>query len=293
MKRFTSLILALVLAFSVCVTAQAQVRGDVNNDGRVNSTDALLILQYTVGSVTNISSAADLNGDGRINSSDALTVLQISVGIITDSRYKAVFKLTAKVGNNTYDSTSTIPVHAGDTVAVTLSLSNNYYTGGTSAQIYYNKNIFISAPSAQFNTESRIYQAAGRSYCTFKDWDSLASSVKRDCWPNYSEPKLTQFKDSHKFLRITMTPNVSMATEAPKNINENLVTVHFKVNPSATRGTTGQIIIPIESRRTRNFLDGHLMCAVHESEDITSNSSVYLDDLSYDCTKAVLNFKVS
>lgn len=293
MKRFISLILACVLVFSVCVTAQAQTRGDVNNDGRVNSTDALLILQYTVGSVANISSSADLNGDGRINSSDALTVLQISVGIITDSRYKATFKLTAKVGNNSYDSSSTIPVRAGDTVAVTLSLSNNYYTGPTSAQIYYNKNIFSSAPSAQFNTEGRLYEATGRSYCTFKDWDNLAANVKRDCWPNYSEPTLTQFKNNHKFLRITMTPNAAFTSTAPKNINENLVTVHFKVSDSAARGTTGQIIIPIESRRTINYLNGHLMCGVHESENITSDSSFYVDGLTYDCTKAVLNFKVS
>lgn len=56
-------------------------RGDVNGDGRTNSSDALLILQYSVGKITEINSKyADANHDGRINSSDALIALQISVG---------------------------------------------------------------------------------------------------------------------------------------------------------------------------------------------------------------------
>ena len=296
MKRFLSLSLALILAFSVCITASAKAKGDVNNDGKVNSSDALEVLKYSVGMVNRIDRSADLNGDGKINSSDALTILQISVGIVNgteDAIYKASFSLSAKVGSKNYSSSDVIPVKAGETVSVTLSLKNNYYTGPTSAQLYYNKNIFSGAPSAQFNTEGRLYQSAGRTYCTFKDWDALSSGVKKDCWPNYSESKLTQFKNEHKFLRITMAPNASFASEVEKNINENLITIHFVVSKSAAKGATGQIIIPIESRRTKDFLNGHLMCAVHESEDITSDSSVYVDGLAYDCSKAVLNFKVS
>ncbi|MEE0982376.1 MAG: hypothetical protein U0K91_11875, partial [Acutalibacteraceae bacterium] len=177
--------------------------------------------------------------------------------------------------------------------AVTLSLATNYYTGPTSAQIYYNKNIFSSAPSAQFNTSGRLYQSAGKTYCTFCDWDGLAKDVKEKCWPDYSDAKLKDFKNNHQFLRITMSPNASFASEVEKNINEELITIHFKVSSSTKKGTTGQIIIPIESRRTRDFLNGHLMCSVHESEDITSKSSAYVEGLAYDCSKAVLNFKVS
>lgn len=293
MKRVLSLILVLVLAFSLSIVPQARVRGDVNGDGKTNSSDALEVLMYSVGKLSYVDSSADLNGDGRINSSDALMILQISVGIIEDSTYKATFILTAKVNNKNYNSSDVIPVKAGDTVAVTLSLTTNFYTGPTSAQIYYNKNIFSGAPSAQFNTEGRLYQSAGRTYCTFKDWDGLAAGVKEDCWPDYSEAKLEQFKAEHKFLRMTMTPNASVASEVEKNINENLITIHFKVNSSVRKGTTGQIVIPVESRRTKEYRDGHLMCSVHESEDITSNSSPYIDGLTYDCSKAVLNFKVS
>lgn len=293
MKRIFSLVLVIILAFSLSIIPQAKVRGDVNGDGKVNSSDALEVLMYSVGKISRIDPTADINGDGKINSSDALTILQISVGSITDSTYKAAFILTAKANNKNYNSSDVIPVKAGETVSVTLSLSTNFYTGPTSAQIYYNKNIFSGAPSAQFNTEGRLYQSAGRAYCSFKDWDSLSAGVKADCWPDYSGTKLTKFKNEHKFLRITMAPNASFASEVEKNINENLITIQFVVNNSVAKGTTGQIIIPIESRRTRDYLDGHLMCAVHESEDITSNSSVYVDGLTYDCSKAVLNFKVS
>lgn len=60
--------------------------GDVNNDGKINSSDALLILQSAVGKITLSTTqtlAADVNKDGKINSSDALKVLQYAVGKIT------------------------------------------------------------------------------------------------------------------------------------------------------------------------------------------------------------------
>ncbi len=294
MKKLLSLILALALTFSVCVTAFAKTAGDVNGDGRVNSTDALMVLQYSVGTLKKIDKdAADLNSDGKINSTDALMILKISVGLLDTSKYKATVTLTAKAGNKAYDSGDVISVKAGDTVYVTLSLKTNYYTGPTSAQLYYNSKIFASAPAAKFNTSSELYAASGKQFCTFVDWDKIAQQNKEECWPDYSEAKLTEFKKNHKFLRVTFTPNITMTSEAPYAINEELVTIEFKVSSSAKKGTTGQIIIPIESRRTSDYLDGHLMCSVHPNKDITSKPSPYVDGLVYDCTNAVLNFKVA
>ncbi len=295
MKRTLSLILALVLAISAFgIIASAKAAGDVTGDGKVNSSDALLVLQYSVDKSKPIDkTAADVNGDGKINSTDALTILKISVGLVDNSKYKATFKLTAKVGNKSYSSSDTIPVKAGDSVYVTLSLTTNYYTGPTSAQLYYNSSIFSSAPSAKFNTDGRLYEAAGKQFCTFVDWDKMAQQNKEDCWPDYSADKLEAFKKNHKFLRVTMTPNVLQTSTAPYAINEDLVTIEFKVSSSAKKNATGQIIIPIESRRTLDYLDGHLMCSVHPNENIASTSSPYVDGLSYDCSKAVLNFKVA
>lgn len=57
--------------------------GDTNDDGKINSTDALNILRHSVGDITLTgvnTISADLNGSGNINSQDALEILLVSVG---------------------------------------------------------------------------------------------------------------------------------------------------------------------------------------------------------------------
>jgi hypothetical protein len=58
--------------------------GDVNGDGLVNSTDALIILSCDVGIDTSWfcpMNCGDVNGDGKVNSDDALIILSYEVGI--------------------------------------------------------------------------------------------------------------------------------------------------------------------------------------------------------------------
>ncbi len=72
------------IKFKVCSGHDMKI-GDVNNDGNINSSDALLVLQYSVGSYAlngNAFTAADTNRDGKVNSSDALIILQFAVGKI-------------------------------------------------------------------------------------------------------------------------------------------------------------------------------------------------------------------
>ena len=60
--------------------------GDVNLDGRITSSDALLALQASVGKITLESArqnAADVDKDGSITATDALLILQYSVGKIS------------------------------------------------------------------------------------------------------------------------------------------------------------------------------------------------------------------
>ena len=60
------------------------VYGDVNGDGKVNNTDAVLVLKYVVGTFTGTinETAADVNGDNQINNTDAVLILKYAVGTI-------------------------------------------------------------------------------------------------------------------------------------------------------------------------------------------------------------------
>nr|QNO41912.1 hypothetical protein MBIDIGPM_00016 [Methanosarcinales archaeon ANME-2c ERB4] len=55
------------------------VKGDLNGDGKVTATDAVIALQIAVGS-SSYDEAADMSGDGRITSLDALMILQAAAG---------------------------------------------------------------------------------------------------------------------------------------------------------------------------------------------------------------------
>ncbi|SES82339.1 SpoIID/LytB domain-containing protein [Anaerobranca gottschalkii] len=59
--------------------------GDVNGDGNVNVSDAIIILRYIVGDYPKsdlLYKVGDVNGDGRIDVSDAILILQKTVGSI-------------------------------------------------------------------------------------------------------------------------------------------------------------------------------------------------------------------
>jgi hypothetical protein len=54
-------------------------RGDLNSDGTLTPTDAVIVLQIAVGSRPcdlAMLTAADVSGDGRVTSLDALMILQ-------------------------------------------------------------------------------------------------------------------------------------------------------------------------------------------------------------------------
>ena len=70
----------------VKVTKANYVLGDVDQDGKINASDALYVLQHSVDKITLTGdqfSAGDVVKDGKLNSSDALKILQYSVGSIS------------------------------------------------------------------------------------------------------------------------------------------------------------------------------------------------------------------
>ncbi|MFQ6120620.1 MAG: cohesin domain-containing protein, partial [Methanosarcinales archaeon] len=58
------------------------VTGDINDDSKITSLDALMALQMSVGLIQ-VDQCADVNGDGIVTSVDALMILKASVGLIT------------------------------------------------------------------------------------------------------------------------------------------------------------------------------------------------------------------
>jgi len=67
-------------AFTTTVTL---VTGDLNSDGKVDLSDAILIMQAISGAATDrpISKAADLNGDGKIGMAEVIYILQKAAGM--------------------------------------------------------------------------------------------------------------------------------------------------------------------------------------------------------------------
>jgi hypothetical protein len=64
--------------------ALAKPLGDVNDDGHVNSVDALLIVQFDAELLDHLLNApsADVNLNGIVNSVDAALVLQYTAGLL-------------------------------------------------------------------------------------------------------------------------------------------------------------------------------------------------------------------
>ena len=73
-------------AISCVERAPENIAGDVNCDGRVTSTDALLVLQLEAGLIRRLPCAknGDLNGDGRINSVDAQFIKKFVAGLLDE-----------------------------------------------------------------------------------------------------------------------------------------------------------------------------------------------------------------
>ena len=91
MKRVILVALALILLVSTVGMAAAQpphpvrsVLGDVNRDGKVNSTDALIVLSCEAGvdcARDCPMNCGDVNGDRAVNSADAKIILAYDAGM--------------------------------------------------------------------------------------------------------------------------------------------------------------------------------------------------------------------
>ncbi len=97
-----SLVLLSVFLFLLLVApvAMAATYGDVNDDGKINVQDVVLVMKHVLEleELTEAQQAvADVNGDGKINVQDVTLIMQHSLGLIDDFPHAAlaVSKVTA------------------------------------------------------------------------------------------------------------------------------------------------------------------------------------------------------
>ena len=72
----------------ITIAANYLLLGDVNNDGVINTGDAVIVLKGTISNTLNEQQklAADFNQDGKLNTGDAVAILKYIV-----SRRKELF----------------------------------------------------------------------------------------------------------------------------------------------------------------------------------------------------------
>lgn len=114
--------LSVIIHFTTRVTNNSYANcavGDINGDGKINSSDAVQIVKYLIGSeelFENQIKNADVNLDGEVTSLDALLILRYSVGDISMIPYdeekenllNSSFKRKQTVTEGSFTSTAQI-----------------------------------------------------------------------------------------------------------------------------------------------------------------------------------------
>lgn len=213
------------------------------------------------------------------------------------AKYTAAFSLTSTVGSSStvYKTGSTIEACPGDTVYVTMHIktTKGYYAGTLQAQVFYSTNIFTgSSKSASeiysWNTSSSLYKQAYS--CGGGPYDVLVASARQKCYPSsWSDTQ----KAACKFYHFTMPAGSSVTTVA-SSFDDDIVTFPIYISSSAKVGDTGKIFISTDSRRTAANPSGQFFLARYTSAgSILGETEIYnTTDVSFDLSKAVLNFKV-
>ena len=153
MKKVLCALLVLGIILTSSFTAFAATAGDVNSDGKINSSDALMILQHAVGSnPKNFNkNVADMNNDGRINSSDALSVLRIAVGLVNGDTTTLRDKIITNVIKDRKFTISMTVVNKGTEIPTTLTMDGNNFAAAISVN----------------GVDSKVIYKNGKSYVAF------------------------------------------------------------------------------------------------------------------------------
>ena len=173
MKKFMSVLLAAVLAFSMSAAVFAAGNGDIDNDGKVTASDARTILRAAVGLATlsaEKKQLADLDLDGIITAADARIALRIAVGLETAADklyaneyevllggyYCAAFTVTEYDGGQSVSSRS---------VKTAFTPKTQYFSGKTDLLNDFAQSYGIEAPADGISV-SLLFAEDGEIYLT-------------------------------------------------------------------------------------------------------------------------------
>ena len=130
--------LIALAAFSAPASADCNIVGDANNDGRITTTDSVLALQMSVGSAAPDLESVDVNRDGKINSLDALMILTMAqktqVCVDAPDVVSGTFNVTVDI-YNAVDLSSGVFDLSFDSSVVNLTAVYNGTIDGTTVPI--------------------------------------------------------------------------------------------------------------------------------------------------------------
>jgi|GEM_PF-2843605 hypothetical protein len=152
--------------------------GDVNNDGIVNASDAIIVLRYTLnvmGLTTSQLAAADCNGDGAVDTADALIIMRYCIGtpMPEPEPTPQITGPTIIVDNAT--------ASAGETVTVNVRVENNPGVSGAKLTLSYDSRLTLTnaVSGTAFSSLDYTNPPAYTSPCYF-NWDSLTGMATDD-----------------------------------------------------------------------------------------------------------------
>ena len=115
------------------------VKGDINADGAIKSSDVILALRISAGITTPSQQqicAADMNGDGIVRSNNAILILRKSVGLGSPSRIIQEFKYTKNC-----ISINEVYGEIGKIINVPISINNKDIIAGGDIVVKYDNSI--------------------------------------------------------------------------------------------------------------------------------------------------------
>ena len=166
-----------VVALGSPMTDSSVLLGDVNNDGNVNGSDAMLVLRHALDIITlqgNQLTAADCNGDGNVDVVDALIIMRYCIGIPMPEPEPATPTEPTIIVD---DATAS----AGDTVTVTVRIVNNPGVAGAVLRLSYDSNLTLTGATSGEAFSYLQYTRPGQysNPCNFS-WDSESGMATDD-----------------------------------------------------------------------------------------------------------------